>query len=160
MSFSFNASNPQPQWDWVRIMIGDTVGFGPNGQRVYIFEDQEIAAMAAILTQQFQSSMFYSPPAGQNLPQYPIPYLRIAALALDSMAANKSYLASVEELLDVKLDAAKSADALRKQAQAYRDQDDNSGAFFVIETVQDSFSLYDRYWKQVQRQQGLGVGLS
>jgi hypothetical protein len=138
------------------MLVGDTVEFAPNGNQVYIFSDEEYQAFTSIVTQQFQSSMFYSPPAGQNLPQYPVPYLRIAALALDSMAANKSYLASVEELLDVKLDAAKSANALRKQAQAYRDQDDNAGAFMIIEQVNDSFSLYDRYWKQVQRQQGLG----
>ena len=154
MSFSFDPT--VPCWSWARILVGDTVQFAPNGNRVYIFEDQEYAAMATILTQQWQSSQFYSPPAGQFLPSQPIPWLRVAALALDSMAANKSYLASVQELLDVKLDASKSADALRKQAQSYRDQDDNSGAFMIIEQVNDSFSLYDRYWKQVQRQQGIG----
>ena len=129
--------------------------FAPNGNRVYIFSDEEYAAMAQILTMQFQSAQFYSPPAGQNLPQVPVPWLRVAALALDAMAANKSYLASVEELLDVKLDAGKSADALRKQAQAYRDQDDNSGSFMIIEQVNDDFSFFQRYWNQVARQQGL-----
>lgn len=154
MSFSYNFGN-SPMPDWPRMLCGDTVQFAPNGNRVYIFEDQEYQSFAQILTMQFQSAQFYSPPAGQNLPQVPVPWLRVAALALDAMAANKSYLASVEELLDVKLDAGKSADALRKQAQAYRQQDDDAGSFMIIEQVSDDFSLYQRYWNQVARQSGL-----
>lgn len=153
MSFTFDPTIPA--WSWVRIMVGDTVEFTPSGARAYIFSDEEYTAMYNICTSQFQSAQFYSPPAGRNLPQEPIPWYRIAALALDSMAANKSYLASVVELLDVKLDPSKSAEALRKMAQQYRDTDDNAGAFMIIEQVNDDFSFFQRYWNQVARQQGL-----
>ena len=46
----------------------------------------------------------------------------------------------------------KDGKALHDQAEAYREIDDNSGAIFIIEQVNDQFSFYDRFWKQIQRQ--------
>lgn len=141
--------------DFVRLLIMDTQEFGPNGTtRAYVFSDNEITAFYTIQTMQFQSAQFFSPPAGMNLPTSPVAVLRVAAMALDSMAANSSKLASVIELLDVKLSPDKAAIALRAQANQYRDLDDNSGAFFIVEQVNDQWSFRDRFWKQVQRQSG------
>ncbi len=100
--------------------------------------------------------MFYSPPAGRNLPAQPVSYLRTAALLLDAIAANKSRLASIMQLLDVKVDAGKASYALRMQADEYRQIEDNSGAFMIIEQCPTSWSFYDRFWNQIQRQMAGG----
>lgn len=143
-----------PPIDYLRLLIADTVEFDASGNPVYIFADQELQAMTQLQTSTFQSSMFYSGPAGQFVPPTPPAYLRIAAYLLQAMAANKARLASVQKLLDVTLDPSKAAAALNKQAQAYLDMDDNTGAFFIAEQVNDMWSFRDRFWKQVQRQSG------
>jgi len=107
-----------------------------------------------------QSAQFFNTPAGPTgggtlgsyLPNLPVPYYRVAGMLLNSMAANKSKLSSVMQLLDVKLDSSKAAKALQDQANAYFEMDDNSGAFVIIEQVNDSFSFASRFWKTWQRQ--------
>jgi hypothetical protein len=81
--------------------------------------------------------------------------LRVAALLLDSLAANKGRLAGIQQMLDIKIDASKAAVALQAQAKVLRETDDNSGAFMIIEQCNDYFSFSDRFWKQVQRQSGV-----
>jgi hypothetical protein len=160
IDFSFGPSQSppiiNPPIDYVRGLIADTVEYAPNGVTLaFIFSDTEVTMFTQM--QQalgWQSSMFYSPPAGMFLPVQPQPYLRIAATMLRSIAANKARLASVQQLLDVKLDPSKAAAALNIQAQAYLDMDDNSGAFAIVESCNDYFSFRDRFWKQVQRQSG------
>jgi hypothetical protein len=98
--------------------------------------------------------MFYSGAQGQLIPQQPLNYLRVAATLLNALAANKSRLASIKQLLDVKLDSSDAAIQLRATAQDYLDMDDNSGAFVIIEMCNDYWSFADRFWKQVQREQG------
>ena len=144
-----------PPIDYVRILVADTNEFNAAGQPTYIFSDQEIQMLTQINASTFQSSMFYSGPGGQFVPPSPPDYYRIAALALDSIASNKARLASIQQLLDVKLDPSKAAAALMAQANAYRDISDNAGAFAIIEQVNDYWSFADRFWKQVQRQQGV-----
>lgn len=151
-SYQFGAN---PPIDYPRLMISDTQQYNADGTQAYVFADSEITAITNIVTLGYQSGMFYSPPAGANQPTYPVPYLRIAAALLDCMASNKAKLASIARILDVELDAGKAADFLMKQAQAYRDADDNSGSFMVIEQVNNDWSLLQRYWNQVQRQQGV-----
>ena len=147
-----------PPIDYPRLLISDTVQYAPDGiTPVYVFSDEEIGAMTTIVTLPFQSAQFYSPPAGRTLPQSPTTYLRIAAGLLDCMAANKSKLASVKRILDVELDPASAAKWLRQMAQEYRDADDNSGAFMIIEQVNNDWTLTQRYWNQVQRQQGVSL---
>ncbi len=146
--FSYNSCDgTQNQIDFVRLLVSDTQSLN------HVFEDSEILGAYQIQAAQFQSSQFYSFAAGQNLPQQPLSYLRVAALLLDALAANKSRLASIKQLLDVRLDASDAAIQLRATAKGYRETDDNSGAFFVIEMVQqgDPFSFKDRFWSQVQR---------
>lgn len=157
MSFSYQAG-ANPPIDYPRLLISDTQQFAADGiTRIYVFEDSEITAMTNIQMLQFQSAQFYSGAAGQNLPTSPVSYLRIAALLLDALAANKARLASIKQLLDVRLDSSDAAIQLRLTAQEYRDVEDNAGAFMIIEQVNNYFSFADRFWKQVQRQQGIGI---
>ncbi len=149
LSFSYQFGN-YPTIDYPRLLISDTQELN------HIFEDSEILAAYQINAAQFQSSMFFSPPAGRNLPSQPVSYLRCAALLLDALAANKSRLSSITQLLDVKLSPQFAAKSLRDQAQSYRDVDDNSGAFMIIEQCPTTWAFQDRFWNQVQRQQGGG----
>ena len=148
-----------PPIDYVRALVSDTQEFGVvKGVTVpiYIFSDEEIQLFTQMQPAfAWQSAQFYSPPAGAFPAAQPAPYLRIAATMLNSIAANKSRLSSIQQLLDVKLDPSKAAQALRDTADKYLEMDDNSGAFAIVEMVNDSFSFRDRYWKQVQRQQGI-----
>jgi len=158
MSFSYGpTSSPptlNPPIDYIRGLIADTVQYNAAGQQVNIWADEEIQMFTQMQTATFQSSMFYSGPAGQFVPPTPAAYLRIAAYMLQAQAASKAKLASVQKLLDVTLDPSKAADALRTQAQTYLDMDDNTGAFVIAEQVNDMWSFRDRFWKQVQRQSG------
>lgn len=155
-TFSYNYG-ANPPIDYPRLMISDTVEFLPGTSTPgYVFADQEIQAITQIVAAPFQSAQFYSPPQGQALPQGVVtPWFRIAASLLDCMAANKSKLASIRRILDVELDPSRAAQFLQDQAAAYRDLDDNSGAFFIIEQVNNEWSLAQRYWNQVARQQGI-----
>lgn len=153
MSWSYQ-SGGNPVIDYPRILIADTDPVLP------IFQDEEILAVEQIVRQPFQSGMFFSTPTGPvgggtlgtALPQLPIPYYRVAAVLLNSIASNKARLASIQQLLDVKLDPQRAAQALQAQAKAYLDLDDNSGAFMIIEQVNNDWSFRDRFWKQWQRQ--------
>jgi len=145
LMFSYGAGS-NPQIDYVRLLISDTQAAS------HVFEDSEILAFAAITSQVWQSSMQYSGTLGvATLPTSPVNYLRTAALALDSLAANSSRLGGVIQILDVKLSVDKSAIALRDQAAQYRQVDDDNMAFVIIEQVQDEWSFRDRFWAQVQR---------
>lgn len=137
-----------PAISYVRILIPDTDSANP------IFSDEEITAFYTIQRSQFQSGQFFSGAQGRNLPSQPLSYLRVAALALDSLANNKGRLGSVLQLLDVKLESLSvAAKVLREGAANYREVDDNSGAMVIIEQVHNDWSFRDRWWKQFQRQQ-------
>lgn len=155
-TFSYGMGT-NPPIDFVRLLISDTQEFGPDGiTPTFVFSDQEIQAATNIVSMgAWQSSQFYSGPCGQTmLPSAPVPYYRIASMLLFAIAANKSRLASIKQLLDVKLDSSDSAIQLRTTAQSYLDMDDNSGAFCLIEQVNDAFSFRDRFLNTIQRQQG------
>lgn len=146
MAFTYNTCDgTNDPIDLVRMLIMDTQVAG------HIFEDTEILGAYRINTQQFQSSQFYSGAAGANLPSSPSSVLRTAAMLLDAIANNKARLASIKQLLDVRLDSSDAAIQLRAGAQQLRDLDDNSGAFFIIEQVNDIFSYQQRFWNTVQR---------
>ena len=152
MSFSYN-NGANPPIDYPRLLISDTQEFLPDGiTRAYIFEDQEITAMTNIVQNVFQSSMVYDPPMSAQFVQPPVPYLRIGAYLLNSMAATPAKLAGITALLDVKLSMKDSAAALQAQAKAWLEMDDNTGAFYIIEQVNDPASFRDRFWKEIQRQ--------
>ena len=153
-SYQYGAN---PPIDYPRMMISDTQQYLPDGVTPgYVFADQEIMAAVQIEASTFQTAQFYSPPQGQYLPQGVVmPWRRIAATLLDCMAANKAKLSSIKRILDVQLDSSDAAKWLQEQAKIYRDTDDNSGAIFIIEQVNNEWSLFQRYWNQVARQQGL-----
>lgn len=152
--FTFNGGmNPNP--DYARILVHDVQEFNPDGTRAYIFSDQEINAVIQIAASPFQSLQFYSPQAGQFLPQgVGLPWYLIAAILCDSMSANASKLALVRRILDVEMnvDAAKW---LQSQAKAFREQNDNTGGIFIIEQCVNEWTLIQRYNSQIQRQQGV-----
>lgn len=147
MAFTYNFG-ANPQIDYPRLLISDTQVLN------HVFEDGEIISCYAIQSAMFQSSMLYSGPVGQNLPSQPVSYLRVAALLLDSLAANKSRLASIKMLLDVKLDAADAAIQLRATAKEYREVEDNAGAFMIIEQCGTEWGFEQRFWNMVARQSG------
>jgi hypothetical protein len=157
LSFSYGLGlNPpvaNPPIDYPRLLVSDTQEFAANGTtRAYIFEDSEILAAALINANVWQSAQFYSGPAGAYVASTPTNYLRTAALLLDSLASNRARLSSIKQVLDIKLDPALAAKNLHDAAQAYRDADDNSGAFIIAEQVNTDSSVIDRWWKQIQRQ--------
>ena len=143
---------------YVRLLIPDTSFLPKVSPPQMIFTDQEIAAFYQIQGSVFQSTQFFSGAAGRNIPGLPISYLRVAALALDTLANNKGKLGNVVQLLDVKLEWAKAAQILRDGAKNYREIDDDSGAIFIIEQTNTDWSFADRWWKQWQRQSA-GAGL-
>lgn len=160
-TFSFGPSSSPPTLnppiDYIRGLISDTQEFALDGVTpIYIFSDQEIQMFTQMQSAAFgwQSAQRYSPPAGMFMPSAPVNYLRIAATMLTAVAANKSRLASIQQLLDVKMNSALAAQEMRATAQSYLDMDDNSGAVAIIESCNDYFSFRDRFWKQVQRQSG------
>ena len=157
MSFTYQFG-ANPPIDYPRLLVSDTIQLDPaTGQRVYAFEDSEISAAAAIEMAVWRSPQFFTPPAGQaTQPTVPTPWRRIAATLLDALAASQARQQIIAKLLDVTINPKASAE-MRAQAAALREADDNSGAFVIIEQVNDVFSFRDRFWKQVQRQQGAGI---
>ena len=145
MGFTYQLG-ANPTIDFPRLLIGDT------DTTNHIFEDEEIVSAYKIQAAQFQSSMLYSGGGGQNLPSSPVSYLRVAALLLDALASSKARLSSITKLLDVSLDPSKAAKALHDQACAWRDVEDNSGAFMIIEQCTTSFNFLQRFYSQIQRQ--------
>ena len=152
MSFSYQFG-ANPPVDYPRLLVSDTQQFQSDGvTRAYVFEDSEILSFALIVGNVYQSAMLYSGTEGQTqLPGSPS-WVRIAAYMLNSLAANKARLSGVIQILDVKLSMKDATKALQDQAKAWLDLDDNSGAFALVEQVNNEWSFKDRWWKQVQRQ--------
>ena len=151
MSWTYNFTS-NPSVAYVRLLIPDTDTLHQ------IFSDEEINAFYNIQASMWQSSMFWSPPSGNStLPSQPLSYLRVAALALDTLGNNSARLAGVLQLLDVKLDTSKASQLLHESAANYRSVEDNAGAFVIIEQVNNDWSFLERFWKQVQRQQSGGL---
>lgn len=147
MAFTYQYG-ANPAIDYIRVMIGDTVDLN------HIFEDSEILMFYQIASAPWQAGQFFSGVQGQTLPTPPTNYLRVAAYALNSIAANTSRLSGVTEMLDVKLDLDKTGEAIRSQAKAYLEMDDNSGAFAIAEQVTNGWTFRDRFLNTVQRSLG------
>lgn len=148
-----------PAISYVRLLVSDTAFIPGTVPPVMIFSDAEINAAYQIQRQTgWQSGMFFSGSQGRYLPSQPVSYFRVAAILLDALAANRSRLAGVLQLLDVKLQNVKDVTgALRDLAASYREVDENSGSFIIAEQTNTDWSFRDRVVKQYQRQQ-LGVG--
>ena len=154
MSWSYNPANPGPI-DYIRPMIGDTYEAQP------IMSNEEIMNGLIMTSTQnlYQNSTNYatgaispaSPTTGA-IQVYSLWYA--AAWCLDCMASNKAFLSSIQQLLDVKLDASKACTALRALAKDYRDREDNAGHFAMIEQVTNAFQARQRWWHQLLIQEG------
>lgn len=97
-----------------------------------------------------QAAAFGNGVANPPIPQVYSVY-RAAALLLDAIAANKSRLAAISQILDVKLGHDAAAQALRDTAKEYRQTEANMGHFAIAEMVVDQFSTRERVWKQLLR---------
>jgi len=153
MSFSYNF-DAAPAIAYVRLLIPDTVQ--DAAKQLPVFSDEEINAFYTIQGSQFQSSMFYSPPQSRAIPSTPLSYLRVAALALDTMANNAAVASLITQLMDIKMSAKDAAAMLAARANQYRQTDDESGAFAVIEQVTTVWGFQQRWWNQISRLQGGG----
>lgn len=154
MAFTYQGG-ANPPIDYIRMLISDTVQTDVQGNRVYAFEDSEIQAGYAIEQNVWMAPQFYSGVAGQAAETNPpVSYRRVAATMLDCLASNQARFQIISQILDVKVNQGASKE-MRATAQALRDTEDNSGAFVIIEQVNDEWSFRDRFWKTVQREQGL-----
>lgn len=132
----------------MRSLIPDTNPDSP------IFQDEEIIGFGLINQGIWQSSMYWSYQGGlTQLPATPSNVYRAAAVAVNVLAGNASRLSAVTGLLDVKLNG-QIGDQMRKQAQAWLDMDDNSGAFAIFEQCGTQWAFRDRWINQLQRQTG------
>lgn len=144
MSFSYDFDT-NPTIATVRLLVSDTVDVPP----LPIWQDVEIQAALNM----FSSQGIIIGLSGYNVPVPPpqiYSYRRAAALLLRSLAGNKARL-SVIGLLDVKLTAQAAAQALRQLADDYVTSEENDGYFAVSEMVQDAFSMRERLWKMLYR---------
>jgi hypothetical protein len=123
-SFTYDFS-AAPLLSEARLLVSDTDSVHP------IWGDDEINAILGMNA----NDVYYS-----------------AALLLFSLAANRSRLASVIQILDVRLSPAEAAKELRATAKEYIDYSENSGAFAIAEMVNTPFARRERLWKQWQRQ--------
>jgi hypothetical protein len=155
-TYDFTAA---PATSYVRLLIPDTTFIPNSSPPVMIFSDQEIQAFFNIQQMTWQSGMFFSGVQGRNLPPLPLSYVRVAALALDTLANNKGKLGNVIKLLDVSLDWKDAASILREGAKTYREVDDNAGAIYIIEQTPTDWAFAQRWWNQFQRQTA-GAGWS
>ena len=146
MSFTYNFSTA-PAIAYVRLLIADTDSLKP------IFDDDEINAFLFLTSSQniYASSMVAPSGVVGPVPLQVFSYYRAAAVALDTLAGLRARLASVIQILDVKLNPGLAAKYLRDQAQAFRDMDDNMGHFAIAEMVNNQFQARERVWKQFLR---------
>ncbi len=136
----------------VRLLVADTDSSSP------IFEDDEVMQALYIESSQglYISGQAATTAAAVSSPAIPQVYsvYRSAAMLLDSLASNKSRLAGAVQILDIKLDIAKSATMLRDQAATYRATEENAGHFAIAEWVVDGFTARERVVNQWLRLYG------
>jgi hypothetical protein len=143
MSFTYDFTN-YPQLSTVRLLVFDTDPTKP------IFQDAEINAALQIESSQniIVGLTGYAPaiPVAQV-----VSYRRSAALLLRALSGSKARNL-IESVLDVKMSGPGAAAALSKIADSYIEDEMNAGYFAVSEMVNDSFSMRDRLWKMLYRQ--------
>lgn len=144
MSWTYGMGT-NPTIDYVRLMVADT------DSTQQIFQDEEISMAYAI----DQVAMIIPQGQGVTTAVTAQPSARRAAAnLLDSLAGDKSRLASIKQMLDVKLDSSDAAIQLRATAKEWRDIEADSGAFAITEMVNTQFAARERVWKQLLRIQG------
>ena len=121
-------------------MIADTDSANP------IFEDAEVEAALNMQSSQFLYLSPQSQSSGLGAQSQVQVYslYRAAAMLLRALASNKSRLASVTQLLDVKLSPKEAAVALRDMAKDWMEMEQNSGAFAIAEMIPNEFAARER----------------
>jgi hypothetical protein len=145
MAFTYDFTN-NPTIATVRLLVSDTVNVPP----LPIWQDVEIQAALNMFNSQnviVGLSGYYPAVPVQQI----FSYRRAAALLLRSLAGNKARMATAG-LLDAKVNGAAAAAALNKIAEDYITSEENDGYFAVAEMVQDNFSMRERLWKMLYRQ--------
>jgi|SRR6185503_6591023 len=144
MSFTYPSGNQV--FDLTRLLIPDTDPAKP------IYSDAEInlflnAESSQSLYVSAQAQPTATPTTSVFVPQIYSPFFA-AALALSSLAGNTARLAGVLQLLDVKLDQGRASEALRAQANDYRQREIDRGSFAIAEQVATQFQARERVWAQ------------
>lgn len=122
MSFTYDLTTDVGK---VRMLIAD------REEQYALFSDEEISAFLAL----FSASVFAA-----------------AAQALDTIAASEVLIQKKIKTLDIETDGPAVATALRAQAAALRERDNEDGAGFdIAEMVYQPFGSRERWWNQWQR---------
>lgn len=121
MAFTYDVTTDRGK---VRMLAADRV------QADAIFDDDEIDAFLSMESSNIR---------------------RAAAMALDTIASDQALVLKVIKTLDLETDGAKLAGALRAQAQALRDQENETGAFAIAEMVNTSSGWQEKIWKDAMR---------
>lgn len=136
MSFTYDLVNAY-DLSVVRLLVFDTDAARP------VFQDIEVTTCL-----QYENSqnliVALSGYTLNNPPKLIYSHRRAAAMLLRSLAANKSRLATIAGLLDVKLNAAQAAQQLNALADKYIEDEANAGYFAVAEMVVNMFSMRER----------------
>ncbi len=145
---SFTYSPPAPTLvNLVRLQVADTDSTHP------VFQDEEITMAASLETGGYMAASSSS--SGSVISTINnASARRVAACMLDALAANKARLSAALEVLDIKIDPSKAAQALQKQAAYLREVESESGFFAIAETVYDPFTWRSRVWNEWLRQFG------
>lgn len=148
MSFSYNLAPGSPiiLLSTVRMLVPDTQAPG-------IFSDDEVNQAIYIESSQGLYTSGQAAPTGnsQICPVQVYSPRRAAALLVDIIANDWGKLAVVEQILDVKINGSAASKALGDRAESLRRTEAMSGAFAIAEWVVDSFTAYERVWKQMLR---------
>jgi hypothetical protein len=143
MSFTYDFTN-YPDLSATRMLAFDTDPTKP------IWQDAEIN-----MAMQIESSGSIIVGLTGFMPAVPvkqvISYRRAAALLLRGLSVGKARNL-IESVLDVKMNGPAAAAALGKIADSYIEDEMNAGYFAISEMVQDSFSMRERLWKMLYRQ--------
>lgn len=149
-NFTYDFANA-PAISSVRLMISDT-------QLPGIFNDDEVNQALYLESSQALYVSGQAQPIANSVQNPAIPqvysYRRAAALLLDSIAAQLSQQAAVEQILDVKLSCSQASIQARASAKALRDTEANSGNFAIAEMATNAFAARERVYKQLLRLYG------
>lgn len=147
MSFSYTPGTPV---FYVRSLIPDT-----NSTRS-IFSDEEINGFLYLNSSQFLyvSAMAVQGGAAPIPPVQVYSFYRTAAMAIDVIASDRAKLATLQQVLDIKIDGGKAQASLHEIAESLRTQEDNLGHFAIAEMTFDPFAARERTLNQLLRIQG------
>lgn len=146
MSFTYDWSS-NATISRIRLMVGDT---DPTPPGPY-FQDAEIVGVLQATSSQniIVGLSGYSPavPVSQVYS-----YARAAAMLLNGLGATRARNL-FKQVTGVSIDGGAAAKALCALGDTYIAQENKAGYFAVAEMVQDSFSMRERLWKMLYRQQ-------